>query len=74
MLSWALWFFVAALILERNPNLTPEDVRKILTSSARRLGADTDYGSGLVNPSQAVQSAGDFVPTEVTATIHPPAL
>jgi subtilisin family serine protease len=63
---------VVALLLERNPKLTPEDVRTVLTSSAKRLGANTDYGSGLVDPLKAVQTAGDFT-SDVTATIKPAA-
>jgi subtilisin family serine protease len=54
---------VAALLLERNPSLGPEDVRKILTASARHLGKgdrDDDFGWGLVNPFKAIQSAGDY--------------
>jgi subtilisin family serine protease len=54
---------VVALMIERNPDLRPEDVRRILTSSARRLTAkdrDDDYGSGLVDPSKAIQTAGDL--------------
>jgi hypothetical protein len=51
---------VAALLLERNPKLTPDDVRKILTTSARQLGSTTDYGAGLVDLAKAVQAAGDF--------------
>jgi filamentous hemagglutinin family protein len=56
---------IVALMLERNPNLTPEDIRKILTSSAKRQGAkdrDDDFGSGLVDPSKAIQSAGELKP------------
>ena len=30
---------IVALLLERNPKLTPADIRRILQSSARRLGA-----------------------------------
>ena len=30
---------IVALLLERNPKLTPADIRRILTSSAKRLGA-----------------------------------
>jgi hypothetical protein len=29
---------IVALLLERNPKLTPADIRRILTTSARRLG------------------------------------
>jgi subtilisin family serine protease len=65
---------LAALLLERNPGLGPEDVRKILTSSARRLGTkdrDDDFGSGLVDPSKAVETAGDFKSTDITGATPP---
>ncbi len=70
---------LVALLLERNPNLGPEEVRKILTSSARRLSAkdrDDDFGSGLVDPSKAIQTAGDLTSVEMTGTVppQPPAL
>jgi len=51
---------VAALLIERNPALTPADVRKILTSTAKDLGPkgkDRDFGAGLVNALQAVTAA-----------------
>src|SRR6202040_3393029 len=54
---------LAALLIERNPDLKPEDVRNILTASAKRLGTavrDDDFGSGLVDPSKAIQTAGDL--------------
>jgi filamentous hemagglutinin family protein len=56
---------IVALLLERNPNLTPEDIRKILTTSAKHPGAkdrDDDFGSGLVDPSKAIQNAGEMKP------------
>jgi filamentous hemagglutinin family protein len=56
---------IAALLLQRNPNLTPEDIRKILTTSAKHPGTkdrDDDFGSGLVDPSKAIQDAGDAKP------------
>jgi subtilisin family serine protease len=56
---------IVALLLERNPNLGPEDIRKILTSSAKHQGTkdrDDDYGSGLVDPSKAIQDAGELKP------------
>ena len=65
---------LAALLLERNPNLTPDEVRKILTSSARRLGAkdrDDDFGSGLIDPSKAIQTAGDLKSVDVTGALPP---
>jgi hypothetical protein len=45
---------------DRNPNLTPADIRRILTASARRLGSadrDDDFGSGLIDPLKALQLA-----------------
>jgi subtilisin family serine protease len=66
---------LAALLLERNPDLTPEDMRRILTSSARRLGAkdrDDDFGSGLVDPSKAIQTAGDLKSVDITGTLPQP--
>ena len=42
----------AALVLQANPNFTPDQVRSFLTSTATDRGApgpDTDYGSGLLN-------------------------
>jgi subtilisin family serine protease len=65
---------VAALLIERNPNLGPEDVRKVLTQSARRLGPkdrDDDFGSGLVDPSKAVQTATDFKSSAVATGTTP---
>jgi subtilisin family serine protease len=56
---------IAALLLERNPNLGPEDIRKILTTSARHPSdkpRDDDYGSGLVDPTKAIQDAGEIRP------------
>jgi subtilisin family serine protease len=65
---------LAALLLERNPNLTPDEVRNILTSSARRLGAkdrDDEFGSGLIDPSKAIQTAGDLKSLDITGTVPP---
>ena len=62
---------IVALLLERNPKLTPADVRRILHSSARRLGPgvrDDNFGSGLVDPLKALQLA---IP-RTAATTPPP--
>jgi subtilisin family serine protease len=57
---------VAALLLERNPNLKPEDIRKILTSTATHLaGSDDDYGAGLVDPSKAIETAGELTSLDI---------
>jgi hypothetical protein len=55
----------------RNPELGPEDVRKILTSSARQLGNANDFGSGLIDASKAIQTAGDFNELNITASTPP---
>jgi subtilisin family serine protease len=49
---------VVALLIERNPKLTPADVRRILTRTAKSLGPRDRSGAGLVNAFQAVSSAG----------------
>jgi subtilisin family serine protease len=61
---------IVALLLERNPKLTPADIRRILTMSAKRLGPgerNDNFGSGLIDPLQALQLADPR-----TATITPP--
>ena len=61
---------IVALLLERNPKLTPADIRRILTMSAKRLGPgerDDNFGSGLIDPLQALQLADPR-----TATTTPP--
>jgi subtilisin family serine protease len=51
---------VAALLLERNPALGPQEVRRILMRTARALGPkgrSADFGAGLVNAFRAVSLA-----------------
>src|SRR5439155_14781834 len=45
------------LLLERNPKLTPDDIRKILTASAKGLGPNNEFGAGLVDPAKALKLA-----------------
>ncbi len=48
---------VVALMLERDPTLKPDDVRKILQDTATDLGPkgkDTQFGWGLINPQKAL--------------------
>jgi subtilisin family serine protease len=50
---------VVALLLERKPNLTPENIRQLLMSSARRLGPkgrDNRFGAGLVDAFHAIRA------------------
>lgn len=52
---------VVALMMERNPRLTPADVRRILMRSARTLAGGQraqDYGAGMVDALRAVSAAG----------------
>jgi subtilisin family serine protease len=48
---------IVALMLERNPNLTPADVKRILTASAKKLGPNDQFGAGLIDPTRALQLA-----------------
>ena len=62
---------IVALLIERNPKLTPADIRRILTLSAKRLAPgerDDNFGSGLIDPLKALQLADPR-----TATTTPPA-
>jgi len=51
---------VTALLMERNPALSPAEVRKVLMDTAKDLGPkgrDRDFGAGLVDALRAVYSA-----------------
>ena len=52
---------VAALILEREPGLSQDSVRRVLLSTARDLGPegrDKEFGAGLADPFRALVSLG----------------
>jgi subtilisin family serine protease len=52
---------VAALVLERQPGLDGEALRKLLSSTARDLGSkgrDDEFGAGLIDAYQAVTALG----------------
>ena len=56
---------IVALMLQRNPALTPDDVRRILTLTARHPGTqehDDTYGWGLVDLTKAIQAAAEVKP------------
>jgi subtilisin family serine protease len=48
---------VAALVRDANPALTPLQVRKIITRTARPIGAQVIFGAGLVDAAAAVDAA-----------------
>jgi Subtilase family len=58
---------VAALLIAQKPKLTPEEIRKILVTTATRLGkgtgADPQFGAGLVDPLKALR----YVPPPVAS-------
>jgi subtilisin family serine protease len=62
---------IAALMLGRNPDLKPDDVRRILTSTARALtpnGRDDQFGAGLLDANRALlmvrgRPAAQLMPT-----------
>jgi hypothetical protein len=66
---------IVALLLERNPKLTPADIRRILTASARRLAPgdrDDNFGAGLIDPLKALQLADPRTATTAPTPGTPP--
>jgi subtilisin family serine protease len=62
---------IVALLLERNPKLTPADIRRILTASAKRLAPgerDDNFGFGLIDPLKALQLADPRTATTTPVT------
>jgi hypothetical protein len=61
---------IAALVLERDPELSPDGLRRVLLSSARDLGPkgrDKDFGMGLADAYRAVVTA-DGRPNEAISS------
>jgi subtilisin family serine protease len=61
---------LAALLIERKPNLTPSEVRRILQSTARDLGKrgrDDEYGAGLADAYSAVKAVQPRTADSVTS-------
>jgi subtilisin family serine protease len=69
--DWGYWFYqgtsmatphvsgVAALLLARDPTLTPDEIRDVLQSTADDLGAagrDNEFGWGIVNAEAALRT------------------
>jgi filamentous hemagglutinin family protein len=67
---------VVALMLERDPTLTPRDVRLILEATAKDLGPrgrDTQYGWGLVDPAKALAMVDERKRQKTSGASAPPA-
>ena len=57
---------IVALLLERNPNLSPDAIRSALMATAKPLGPkgrNKLFGAGLVDPYQAILSFDQKPPT-----------
>jgi len=66
---------IAALMLERNSTLQPDQLRGVLMKTARDLGSpgrDDLFGSGEADAFAAVQGAGAASPAPVAAASPPP--
>jgi subtilisin family serine protease len=62
---------VAGLILSKNPALTRVQVRDILTSTARNLGAANTFGAGLLQAGSALRKAANpSAPPPAKTTIY----
>lgn len=62
---------IVALILEREPTLTPDSVRRVLLSTAHDLGPagrDKDFGAGLADAYDALMSIGK--PGDALQAVH----
>lgn len=63
---------LAALMLERNPNLTPSEIRANIQMSAQRINHtvwDVNYGAGIADFSKTLESEGSSS-FEITSPYH----
>lgn len=82
--DWAYWFWqgtsmaaphvsgVAALVLARNPALSPDELRSVLESTAEDLGStgwDSQFGWGLVDARAALESVAE--PVHLLLSVDP---
>jgi subtilisin family serine protease len=68
---------LAALVMERDPKVKPEEVRAILVKTARDLGLpgrDDLFGAGEADAFSAVMAAGNTAVPVAIATDQPPAV
>ncbi len=63
----------AALMFDANPNMTPAQVKSIITSTAVDFGPsgmDVDYGYGRLDGYAAIKSAGSYTGTNIVVPNH----
>ena len=56
---------IVALMLDANPDLSPDDIRQLLLAAADDLGRpgrDDQFGAGRINAAKAVSAASVFKP------------
>ncbi|HYW60161.1 MAG TPA: S8 family serine peptidase, partial [Xanthobacteraceae bacterium] len=64
---------VAALVIERRPDLAPDAVKKLLLATARDLGPkgrDDQFGAGLMDAFQAVSATGKATDAALQVPAH----
>lgn len=64
---------VAALLLARQPNASPAEIKNVLTSTARNLGPSNQFGAGLIQAADALAAVdgGPVTPPIETDTPTP---
>jgi len=67
---------VAALLIERHPNVDAATILEVLTSTARKLnpkGRDDQFGWGLIDPASALAELESRMSDNQIASVSPPA-